>query len=199
MTPFVPGRAGPGRAVRGGATVVLALGNPVLSDDAVGLHVADALRAMLHARPLRDVQVLKSQRAGFELVEMLPGYDRAIIVDAVLADEPVPGRVRELSLEDLSGSRRLINAHEISLPTALEMGRRLGLSMPDEVELIAIEAIDLYTMGTTMSAPVRAAVQPVAERIYARLASLHEPMSAEEAATAEAERRYAWYAPDEEG
>jgi hydrogenase maturation protease len=178
---------------------VLALGNPVMTDDAVGLHVADALRRLLRARPLRDVQVLKSQRAGFELVEMLPGYDRAIIVDAVLADAPIPGRVRELTLEDLSGSRRLINAHEISLPTALEMGRKLGLDMPAEVELIAIEAIELYTMSTTMTPPVQAAVEPVAQRIYQRLEALHEPMGAEEAAEAEAARRFAWYAPDEEG
>jgi len=170
-----------------------------MSDDAVGLHIADALRRLLRERPLRDVQVLKSQRAGFELVEMLPGYDRAIIVDAVLADEPVPGRVRELSLDDLAGSRRLINAHEISLPTALQMGERLGLPMPTEVQLIAIEAEELYTMSTTMTPPVQAAVEPVAQRIYARLASLHEPMDPEEAIAAEAARRYAWYAPDEEG
>ena len=139
------------------------------------------------------------QRAGFELVEMLPGYDRAIIVDAVLADDPVPGRVRELSLDDLSGSRRLINAHEISLPVALEIGHRLGLAMPKEIELIAIEAVELYTMSTTMTPPVQAAVQPVAQLIYARLATLHEPMTADEAATAESQRRFAWYAPDEEG
>lgn len=189
-----PGRAGPGRG-----TVVLALGNPVMSDDAVGLHVADALRTMLRERSLRDVQVLKSQRAGFELVEMLAGYERAIIVDAVLADDPVPGRVRELSLEDLAGSRRLINAHEISLPVAMEMGRRLGLSMPEEVELIGIEAIELYTMSLEMSAPVQAVVVPVAQRVYQRLEGLHEPMTGEEATQAEAERRYAWYAPDEEG
>jgi hydrogenase maturation protease len=194
MTAFTPARAGPGRG-----SLVLALGNPVMTDDAVGLHVADALRALLRARPLRDVQVLKSQRAGFELVEMLPGYDRAIIVDAVLADDPLPGRVRELTLDDLSGSRRLINAHEISLPTALEMGRRLGLDMPEEVELIAIEAIELYTMSTTMTAPVQAAVEPVAQRIYDRLATLHQPMTPAEATEAESERRFAWYAPDEEG
>jgi len=170
-----------------------------MSDDAVGLHVADALRVMLRQRPLRHVQVLKSQRAGFELVEMLAGYDRAIIVDAVLAEDPVPGRVRELSLADLAGSRRLINAHEISLPVALEMGRRLGLSMPADVELIGIEAVELYTMSTDMSEPVQACVQPVAARIYGRLEGLHQPMTADEAAQAESERRFAWYAPDEEG
>ena len=194
MSSGIPGRAGPGRG-----TVVLALGNPVMSDDAVGLHVADALRLALREHPLRDVQVLKSQRAGFELVEMLAGYDRAIIVDAVLAEQPVPGRVRELSLEDLSGSRRLINAHEISLPVAMEMGRLLGLSMPRDVELIGIEAIELYTMSTDMSEAVQASVLPVAQRIYRRLEGLHEPMTAAEAAEAEAERRFAWYAPDEEG
>ena len=121
-------------------TAVLGLGNPVLTDDAVGLRVAERLRALLDADPVPGADVLASTRAGFELIDMLQGYARAIIVDALELPDPRPGRVRSLDLGSFAGSARLNSAHEIDVATAFELARTLGIPMPGSVEIFAVEA-----------------------------------------------------------
>jgi len=48
-------------------TAVLGMGNPVVSDDRVGLAVAEELRRLLAEAPIEGVAVLESTRGGFEL------------------------------------------------------------------------------------------------------------------------------------
>ena len=149
----------------GRKTVVLGLGNPIVSDDAVGLHVVDAIRQIL-GEPLPDgLEVRTSQRAGFELVELLAGFDHAIIVDCLELPDPVPGRVRQLTLEDVAGSVRLVGVHEVTIGHAFSLGRITGVKMPDDVVIYAIEGQDMHTVGETMTPPVSAAVDPLAREI----------------------------------
>ena len=150
-------------------TAVLGLGNPVLSDDAVGLRVVERLRAILEAEPVPGVDVLASTRAGFELIDMLQGYDRAVIVDAIEMPDPRPGRIRSLDLGNFAGSARLNSAHEIDVATAFELARKMGIPMPAEIEILAVEAKDVRTLSETLGPEVEAAVEPLAREIHARL------------------------------
>jgi hydrogenase maturation protease len=153
----------------GRRTVVLGLGNPVLRDDAVGLRVVERLKEMLRADPAPGVDVVASTRAGFELIDILQGYGQAIIVDCLDVPEPVPGRVRKLDLENFAGSARLNASHEISIVTAFELAKRLGVAMPEKVEIFAVEASDVRTLCEEMTEQVAAAVKPLAEEIHAML------------------------------
>ena len=61
-------------------TQILGLGNTYLGDDAVGIHVIRELRPVVE--PL-GIDVVEAELGGFELAEILGGYGRAKIVDAV--------------------------------------------------------------------------------------------------------------------
>jgi len=152
-----------------GRTAVLGLGNPVCSDDGAGLAVAAELARLLAQAPIPAVDVLTSTRGGFELLDLLQGYARAIIVDCLDVPNPHPGRIRQLTLRDVSGSPRLINAHEITIGVAFQLAERLGLRMPDQVQILGIEGRDLHTLGEELTPAVRAAVQSLARRIHACL------------------------------
>lgn len=149
-----------------GRTVVLGLGNPVLSDDGVGLAVAAEVKRLLAERPIPGVDVLASTRAGFELIDLLRGYARAIIVDCLTLPNPQPGRVHRLELDDVSGSARLINAHEISIAVAFRLARQLAIPMPGAVEILAVEAEDTATIAEGLTPAVAAAVAPLSRAIY---------------------------------
>ncbi len=151
---------------------VLGLGNPVVSDDRVGLAVAEEVRRLLETSPLENVAVLESTRGGFELIDLLSGYSHAILVDCLSVPAPVPGRVRCLSLTNVAGSARLVNAHEISVGTAFELAAKMGIEMPGAVEILAIEGMDTSTISEEMTPLVRAAVGPLARQIHARLREL---------------------------
>lgn len=145
---------------------VLGLGNPVLCDDAVGLRVVERLRHLLEEDPVRDVDVLASTRAGFELIDILQGYDHAMIVDCLDLPEPTPGRVRSLDLTHFQGSARLNAPHEINIHTAFAFAERLGIPMPATVEIYAVEAGDVRTLSEEMTPAVAAAVEPLARELH---------------------------------
>jgi hydrogenase maturation protease len=153
----------------GGRAAVLGLGNPILSDDGVGLAVAEAFARRLADSPLPGVDVLCSARAGFELIDLLRDYARAVIVDCLVLPDPQPGRVRRLSLEDVAGSARLVNMHEISLGVAFGVAARLGIPMPLDVVIFAVEAADTATIAEGLTPAVAAAVEPLARAIHESL------------------------------
>jgi len=150
-------------------SVIVGLGNPILTDDAVGLVVARRVHERL-ADP--DVDLREACVGGIQLVEMLAGYDKAVIVDAIRTKE---GRIGDHYLLDLEGSRssqRTGMTHEIGLLEGLELGRSLGMHMPTSLRVYAVEVADPYTFGTEMTEELKAAVPHIVERIlsaeYAR-------------------------------
>jgi len=191
----VPGMETPSTVLStSGRTVVLGLGNPVLSDDAVGLAVVSALRKLLITAPIPGVDVLASTRAGFELIDLLRDYGRAILVDCLAIPDPRPGSVRRLALDDVAGSSRLVNAHELSVGVAFQLAERMGIPMPSEVEILAIEAADTCTIFEGLTPAVEAAVVPLSREIYEdlkRRAPADEPPDSEDFRA-----RRAFYAPD---
>ncbi len=143
------------------STLVLGMGNPILSDDGVGLLVAERLgRAPLPD----DVEVRQSEVGGLRLLELVRGFTRVIIIDALKSPEESgrrPGEVVRYEAKDFKGGHRYGSAHSIGLDTALELGHKLGYDMPEEVIVFAIEALDVETFGEELSGPVAAAAERV--------------------------------------
>jgi hydrogenase maturation protease len=158
-------------ARRRGRSVVLGLGNPVLGDDRVGLAVAERVDALMQEGDSLPVDVLTSFRGGFELLDLLHGYERAIVVDCVIGRGALPGSVHRLRLMDVAGSARLVNAHEIDLFQVFQLAAHLGIPMPWDLTIFAIESDDASLLTEVMSDAVRASVDPVAHEILERLRS----------------------------
>jgi hydrogenase maturation protease len=151
------------------STLVLGMGNPILSDDGVGLLVAERLRG---ASLPGDVEVLQSEVAGLRLLELVRGFTRVIIIDALKSpvDSPrEPGEIVRYEAKDFKGGQRYGSAHSIGLGTVLELGDRLGYDMPQDVVVYAIEAVDVETFGEDLSPPVAAAAERVITLIRADL------------------------------
>ncbi len=154
-----------------GATLVLGMGNPILSDDGVGLLVAERLRGT--SLP-HGVEVLQSEVGGLRLLELVRGFTRVIIIDALKSSDEVarqPGEIVRYEAKDFKGGHRYGSAHSIGLGTVLELGDRLGYDMPADVTVFAIEAVDVETFGEELSPPVAAAAERVLGMIAAELAA----------------------------
>jgi hydrogenase maturation protease len=143
------------------STLVLGMGNPILSDDGVGLLVAERLRES----PLPEhVEVMQSEVAGLRLLELVRGFTRVIIIDALRSPAESgrrPGEVHRYEAKDFKGGHRYGSAHSIGLDTALELGHKLGYDMPEQVTVFAIEAEDVETFGEELSPPVAEAAERV--------------------------------------
>ncbi|MCP4425685.1 MAG: hydrogenase maturation protease [Chloroflexi bacterium] len=142
-------------------TLIVGLGNPILTDDGVGVKVAYELEEILaDLRP--DVTVTEASVGGLRLMELMIGYDRAIIVDAFTNGAGnVPGRMRRMTLDDLreiSPTQHSASAHDTTLVTALDSGKEMGLHLPDEVVIFAIEVENVIEFSEEPTTAVAAAI-----------------------------------------
>lgn len=152
--------------------LVVGLGNSLRGDDAVGLRTAEAVGRLLDAEPVPGARVITSTRAGFELMDLVAGASRAILVDCLELPDAEPGRVHLLSIDDVAGSTRLIGAHDVSVGEALSVARAAGIPMPDEVDIYAVEVAGTDRIEEGLSREVARAVPALARRIHGRLADL---------------------------
>jgi hydrogenase maturation protease len=149
-------------------TLVIGLGNPILTDDGVGVKVAYAVRDALAPSAREDVTVTEAGVGGLHLMEMMVGYEWVILVDAIRTPGGRPGAISRLTLDDIASAvptQHSASTHDMNLPTALEMGRRLGLSLPGTIEILAVEAEDVITFGEACTPAVAAAIPAVTEMV----------------------------------
>jgi hydrogenase maturation protease len=135
-------------------TLVVGLGNPILSDDGIGIRVAQAVRERLGET---EVEFLEASLGGLRLAEQLEGYDRAILIDAIQTRGGTPGAIYRLTLDDIP-SYNADGAHDASLKTALRLVRQQGGHVPGEMAVIAIEAVNMLDFGETLTPAVEAAI-----------------------------------------
>lgn len=148
-------------------TLLIGLGNPILTDDAIGVKVAFAVR---DAGLPPNVDMIELGNGGLTLMEHMIGYDRVVLVDAIMTQHGVPGRVYKLSMDQLPGTLNTSSAHDTNLKTALNTGRRLGAALPDDenIDIVAIEAEEVLTFGEQCTPAVEAAI-PAAVRCVQEL------------------------------
>ncbi|NKQ35245.1 MAG: hydrogenase maturation protease [Chloroflexi bacterium] len=156
-------------------TIIIGLGNPILTDDGVGVKVVCEVEKALNLQsPISNLHITEASAGGLRLMEMMVGYDRAILVDAYTNGRNQPGRIQRLTLEDLravSPTQHSASAHDTTLVTALDTGKKLGLHLPDEVIIYAIDVenvIDFSEEPTTAVAKaIPAVVTAVLQEIFA--------------------------------
>jgi hydrogenase maturation protease len=146
--------------------LILALGNPILADDRVGLEVGRLLHARVGAG---TADFEEASVGGHELLHVLEGYDRVVIVDAVEAGQLAPGEVREIPVKSLERNYAPITPHNAGLLDCLKVGRALGMHMPAELAVFAIGVLEARTLSEQMTPRVAAAVPTIVDHVFERL------------------------------
>jgi hydrogenase maturation protease len=149
--------------------LVLGLGNDILTDDAVGLLVVRELRSRLVGHPSVDIRV--TTEMGLALLDFMTGYRVVVIVDSIQTGKSSPGFLHELdaaALHSLTGR----TPHFVGVGETLALGRQLGLPMPEQVKIFAIEVQDPFTLGTVLTPALQSAVPGIVQRIVDSLPAL---------------------------
>jgi hydrogenase maturation protease len=149
-------------------TIVVGIGNPILGDDAVGIHVA---RELVPFRKELDIDIEEAYTGGLNLLEMIVGYDRAVLVDSICQPEKRIGKVMVLDPAKIP-SAHSTNPHDVSFPEALEMAKRIeGYKIPDEIKLVAINIERCVDFTTDLSEDVKKAIPKALEKVKGILES----------------------------
>ena len=102
-------------------TLVLGIGNPILGDDGVGFHIAQEL-----AKEIKDenIDVKDTSIDGLNLLELIVGYDKLIVIDAMMTEDEKVGEIYRLKPSNGSETAwSTISLHHLNLDTTIQIGK----------------------------------------------------------------------------
>lgn len=134
-------------------TVIIGLGNPLMSDEGIGIRLVQALAARADQFPAVDFRELGT--AGLAVLHALAGRRKAILLDCTRMDEP-PGTIKRFTPEQVASMKNSprFSLHEGDLLEILALSRRLGES-PGTVILFGIQPASLV-IGASLSSVLAA-------------------------------------------
>jgi len=147
--------------------VVLGLGNVLLGDDGLGVHVVDRLTPRFDASS--DVRLVDGGTLGFSLLEIVEAARVLIVVDAMALDLP-PGSVRlfvDGELDRFLAAPAQRSVHDVNLGDLLRMSALRGM-LPEHRVLVGVQprSIDWReTPGESVSAGIDVACEKIRELI----------------------------------
>jgi hydrogenase maturation protease len=115
--------------------LILGVGNVLLTDEGVGIRVADEMRKM---KLPQNVEVIDGGVGGINLQYCVEGRKKVIVVDAVKAGAP-PGTLFRFTDKDLAAKKGVMrSAHGIDFSDVVSIVNFLG-TRPDEIVFLGIE------------------------------------------------------------
>jgi hydrogenase maturation protease len=142
-----------------GKTLVLGIGNLLMGDEGVGVHVIRQLEAMTLPG---DVELLDGGTGAFVLLEPMHNAARIVLIDATM-DGSAPGTVRRLTPSYSGEYPPTLTAHDIGLKDLLDVFYLSGKH--PNVVLFAVSIGDLQPMKMDLSQEVAAQVPQIAELV----------------------------------
>ncbi len=145
--------------------LILGVGNLLLKDDGVGVHVINALRDT----PFPDnIQLIDAGTVSHQLISLFHETDYLILLDAVSAND-VPGSIYRFSPDDINfpQTEYKLSLHEINLIDILQMAEMTG-AKPETV-IIGVQPKDVSSWSLELSDEVKAVVPKVKELVIEEL------------------------------
>ncbi|MBD3173715.1 MAG: hydrogenase maturation protease [Armatimonadia bacterium] len=132
------------------STLILGLGNDILRDDRVGLLAA---RELAKDSALR-ADIEEACLCNLDLLPILDGYDRAVVLDAIWGEAWEAGQVYRYAPSELPHTFGYRSPHTIDFPEMLEIGRQMGFHMPADVLILTLGVEDPFSFGEELSPSV---------------------------------------------
>ncbi len=145
--------------------VVVGVGNLLLKDEGVGVHIVRELQRM--SLPA-EVEVRDGGVGGIDLLDSLERASHAVLVDAAEMGLE-PGTVRRFKPDEVrpGADAPRFSSHDLGLPEVLKLAQELGRS-PEEVIIIGIQPKEI-TWSTELSPEIQAAVPEAIDKILAEI------------------------------
>ena len=147
-------------------TAIMGFGNPVRSDDGIGMYVIERLQKIIGQND--GISIFDMGTAAFEVLFGLKGHNRIIMVDAVInSNEPV-GTLFKVPAEEVLRTPQddpLVFLHGMKWDQALSYAKKiLGDDYPEDIQVYLI-AVENTKLETEISNEVKLAGDKVVQHI----------------------------------
>jgi hydrogenase maturation protease len=144
-------------------TLIIGVGNPILSDDGAGILVARRIQEIYSAST--SIHVVEASLGGIGLLDLMAGYDKVIIVDSIKTESGEPGTCYRFTVDDLGNPSYSWGPHFLDLRTAVELGTQLGFNIPESITIYAIEIKENELFSEMLSPEVEDAIPCLVKKI----------------------------------
>jgi hydrogenase maturation protease len=145
-------------------TLILGLGNTILTDDGIGSRLVGDLARMTGDR---SIQYNTACCGGLEIIEYIRGYEQVIFIDAIRTLKGRPGDVYYFIPSDFRETSHLSSLHDISFLTALKLGNTLKLDLPADLHIIAVEIVEDMEFSEEFTPPLKEKYPGILEEVFA--------------------------------
>ena len=140
--------------------LLIGMGNMFRGDDGAGLVFARRLLSRFNAEEHTDLEfeIRESDGSAFSLIELWRGWERVMVVDALIDASRPPGQILSINglREDFPWDPLSVSTHAFGLIEAIKLSRVLGM-LPKELQVLAIVA-ESFAMGDGLSPSVDQAI-----------------------------------------
>ena len=148
--------------------MVLGVGNILLKDEGLGVRVVERLKAA-YTFP-ENVELVDGGTAGLDLLPVVEGFDRLIIVDTVKTSEP-PGSIFRFTPDDIGVKVPYkTSLHQIGMVEVFAIAEALGRKM--DAVIIGVQPEDMSSWGLDMTPTIEAKVPEVMALVLKELSML---------------------------
>lgn len=153
--------------------LILGMGNEIVGDDGVGIHVSDRLAREIPEEWRGQVDVEQTPESYMALLDYMQRYERIVIVDAMRDDKREIGSLRVFEVEaGTAPASRTLSSHGFRLESVIELAGKAAVEPPARVAVYAvnIDRPDGFRVG--LSPAVRVAAGRLVARILDDLPAL---------------------------
>jgi hydrogenase maturation protease len=144
--------------------LVLGLGNLLLSDEGVGIHV---IRELQKRSLPKNILLMDGGTGGFELIRYFPGRERVIIIDAMKSEQK-PGSIFRITPEELDLSEsHPYSSHQGGLSELLK--EIINLNPMPEIIIYGIAVGEIGQYNMNLSRDVKRAIPALISLIIREL------------------------------
>jgi hydrogenase maturation protease len=169
----VPGRAPLPARPAPPRTLLVGMGNPILRDDGIGIMLARRIGVRLAAVAGLHIEA-QCTVGGLNLLDLVSGFDRLVVLDSIKTRGGRPGDWYRFDGGALRETMNLSNVHDANFATAMELGRRLGMRLPEDgdIHIFAVEVRECLAFGEELSPELEDALPELCEEILAEIDDL---------------------------
>ncbi len=141
--------------------LIIGLGNVLLTDDGLGVHVINQLNKRDFSR---EIEILEGGTLSINLLDELIGREKVIAIDAVKGGQK-PGTLYKFNYSEVKQfyNNNTMSLHQLDFVKALEIGEFLGKPLP-EITIFGVEPESLG-MSMELSESVQSRVPDVIDAI----------------------------------
>ena len=147
-----------------GRTALVGLGNPAHGDDGIGPLVARGVYDLLRGKA--NIDLLEHAASGFSLAERLVGYQRALIIDALVDEQAEVGTVRLVEIQEPS-DYSFLSFHTAGFHDILTLAEMAGLEVPKAIVIYGITIREPETFSEKLSGELAARLPEIVKAVAA--------------------------------